>query len=371
MSKINFFLVITAVLVMAVACSRSDALPPVGKIYLATANSTNKESAANQAENNLAEIDALMAWAADQERVGLLGQATQAELDWLQNAGMPDDVQRFFALAEPQSSLESAGVSLVPVSLLRENVSAVEPVKTAYQYGCVVIAKTISGDFYCLDVLQEREDGTSPIYLVNHDKMTGTLNQEEFWLNSNLVAYSFTEFLEKFMAGSLPYVHAQAWGTGNPNRARDGYDGYLDEKGRFRLRYPDTWLVAAPADAEYQVSFINPSLGSQTNRVVFTILVQKPTRRLERLADAAEAFIRQQPGVTNFLRHAQIGVVVNGLSGIERETSYTLNNTTFNQRTLYLAHPDSTYVLNFLLPSGELNKYDATMQKIIRSFSVP
>jgi hypothetical protein len=368
MKKWSFPLWMIGLVLLLVACGRAE-LPPVEKVYQMTDLAGSQEVETGNEGIYQAEIEALTAWAAGQGSEVQLRPASQTDLEWLLSVGVPESVWQFFTRAEPASSLEAEGVYLLPIAQLRESNTAVEPGQTASKYGCIVIAETVSGDVYCMDVQQLDSEGQPPVYLVNHNQVHPDMTLQEFQANSRLVTATFRDFLGQFTAGTLPYDFEQATEIANQSQSENGYDQYIDENGRFQLWYPDTWLIAGPEGTADQVYFVNPSLGNKASRVIVTVMVQGPTRDLVNVANAADDYIRQQEGVENFQQASQIGVEVNGLAGIERIVTYSLNSLPFSQRTLYLNDEAHTFVLNLTTPGENLEQYDSTFEEIVRSFT--
>ena len=156
------------------------------------------------------EIQALRNRLSSEGRNAQLRQASSESLAWLRSMRIPESVVAFYAVAEPSRWVDIEGLEIGPVAGLKSDNTQAVPGIAASRYGYVVIAKTISGDAYCLDVNQADSTGQTPVYLVNHEKVgeTATRSDVEAW--SRLVTPSFQEFLTRFIEGDLPYDFDQA-----------------------------------------------------------------------------------------------------------------------------------------------------------------
>ena len=151
------------------------------------------------------EIEALLARLARKGSRLQARPAAEADIQWLRAKGVPESVVAFFTVAEPVRWVDIGGVEIGPVSGLKAANSQAVPGIAASRYGYVVIAQTISGDAYCIDVNHVDRDGQPPIYIVNHEKVGESASRQDVEAGSRLVAASFREFLTRFIAGDLPY----------------------------------------------------------------------------------------------------------------------------------------------------------------------
>jgi hypothetical protein len=156
------------------------------------------------------EIAALKSWLRERGEANVLRPASHEDLEQLAQLGVPAVVREFFALAEPGKLIESEGVFLVPIAQLVDANQNVVPGVAASRYGYVVIAKTVSGDAYCVDTNQPDGEGQPPIYIVNHERVSEAATQAEVQQQSRLVSKTFREFLGRFVAETLPYDYYQA-----------------------------------------------------------------------------------------------------------------------------------------------------------------
>jgi hypothetical protein len=131
--------------------------------------------------------------------------ASEAELDWLAEQGIPDSVRQFYEFAEPSRVIESEGVYLIPIAKIADVNQHVMPGAVTSQFGYIVIAETVSGDAFCVNTHCLDADGQPPIYFINHDRLGSDATIKDLRNNSRLVTPTFRQFLRRFAAGTLPY----------------------------------------------------------------------------------------------------------------------------------------------------------------------
>lgn len=131
--------------------------------------------------------------------------ARQEALAWLAASGFPQSVRDFYAQAEPVTDIESEGVYLLPLARIMDANTNVIPGAISSQHGYFVIANTVSGDAYCLQVDPAHTAEQSPIYLANHEQLGAAVSLDVLQANMLLAADSFPAFLDQFAAGALPY----------------------------------------------------------------------------------------------------------------------------------------------------------------------
>lgn len=151
------------------------------------------------------EIETIRSGYLPEQQASLFRPASEADLRQLEQLNVPAVVRDFYAVAEPARLIEADGVFLLPISLMLDANQHTVPGVAASRYGYVVIAKTVSGDAYCLDSNALNADGQPAIYLINHERVNETATLAEITQQSRLVAHTFQEFLEKFAAKMLPY----------------------------------------------------------------------------------------------------------------------------------------------------------------------
>lgn len=155
-------------------------------------------------------IAALHGWIVEQNEPIQLRPAAPDDLAWLAASGYPADVQSFFTAAEPSADLESDGVFLVSIARLRDTATNTVPSVNVMPLGFLPIAKTTSGDVYCLDTQGQTDEGEVPIRIVPHDRFSTPVEGATVRAASPQLAASFEEFLLRFAEGELPYDHSQA-----------------------------------------------------------------------------------------------------------------------------------------------------------------
>lgn len=151
------------------------------------------------------EIEALRARLAREGREFQTRSASDEDIQWLKAQRVPESVIAFFAAAEPVLWIDIAGVEIGPISGLKAANTQAVPGIAASRHGYVVIAQTVSGDAYCIATHQVSSDGQSPVYIVNHERVWENASRQEVEAESRLTAPSFREFLNRFIAGDLPY----------------------------------------------------------------------------------------------------------------------------------------------------------------------
>ncbi|MCA9955589.1 MAG: SMI1/KNR4 family protein [Anaerolineales bacterium] len=136
------------------------------------------------------------------------GPAPVEALNWLAAQGIPDSVRQFYALAEPGRIVESEGVYLIPVAKMMDVNQHVVPGAFSSPFGYIVIAETVSGDAYCVNIHCADVAGQPPIYLLNHERLGRDATVQDVRRNGRLVTNTFRQFLQRFAAGTLPYDYS-------------------------------------------------------------------------------------------------------------------------------------------------------------------
>lgn len=156
------------------------------------------------------EIDALNAFIDEHDEPVTLKPAADQDLEWLSEQQYPEDIQAFFAAAEPDDELESEGVFLVPVRQLRTLSAQAVPGIYVTPLGFLLVANTVGGDVYCVDTGQLDEAGDAPIRIIPHDSFSSAPDALSVRAVSPVLAASFSQFLLRFVAEDLPYDHSHA-----------------------------------------------------------------------------------------------------------------------------------------------------------------
>lgn len=357
-------------LILATACQTAVApLPPVEKIYTADSDVDTVEIDAGEALSYQSEINAIAARLGREGKNNMLQPAAVDSLNWLQQMNVPAPVRQFYAAAEPSAPVEIDGVYLLPIAqIMQANTEAV-PGIAASQHQLIVIAQTISGDAYALDTNAFDTAGQTPVYLINHERVGEEASLSQIQEQSRLAAASFQEFLSQFSQGQLTDDFDQP-GGGDVLLLTAETTTYHDGDGRFQISYPTSWIIIKNESPD-EVHFANPSLTDEMNPIIATVIVQGPVHDLLNVARAAEETIRRQGEVENFQLVSQMGVEVNGLPGLERKISYTIRGTAITQHTIYLLHPDHTFVLSLVVPEENAPGYAPLFDAFIRGFQTP
>lgn len=149
-------------------------------------------------------IDALNRFIQQQDEKITLRPAAEKDLRYLQQNNYPASVCAFYAQAEPSFDLESEGVYLVPIQRLVVANSEAVPGLITKPLGLPVIAQTISGDTYCLN-LHQQKNGECPVYLVAHDQFGLGTDLATILSASHRITNTFRAFIMRFCEEELPY----------------------------------------------------------------------------------------------------------------------------------------------------------------------
>ena len=155
-----------------------------------------------------AELNEIRAMAQRTGQTAQFQPAQPASLAWLAAQGIPASVQQFYAAAEPVQTIESEGVSLISVAGMMDANQQVVPGTVTSPFGYIVIAKTVSGDAYCVNIHCVDAAGQPPIYLFNHERLMGEATVQDVRGNGRLITTTFRQFLQRFAAGTLPYDYS-------------------------------------------------------------------------------------------------------------------------------------------------------------------
>jgi hypothetical protein len=125
--------------------------------------------------------------------------ASQADLEAVRALQLPPDVLAFYERSEPARLIELDRVRIFPIrKILDENHDYV-PGADLYPHGYVVLATTLYGDTYCLDL---NEPGF-PVIIMTHEIIFEGMAAQEIKKYRRQVAGDFRQFLEHFVAGTL------------------------------------------------------------------------------------------------------------------------------------------------------------------------
>jgi hypothetical protein len=128
--------------------------------------------------------------------------ALSEDLARLKKLGAPEEVLDFFANHEPSDCAEISGARLWPIAeLIHENIDYV-PGAALHPRGFLVIATNECGDSFCVDLAVQGKQ-SRPIVIMSHELSWGEMSEEEVRALQKVIAESFNEFLELFVADRL------------------------------------------------------------------------------------------------------------------------------------------------------------------------
>ena len=129
--------------------------------------------------------------------------ASKADLAYLRKAGYPDSVCDFYRKSEPITDVEINGVRLFSISeLQRYNRDAI-PCYIIAPMGYRVIADTVFGDAYCIDLNSIDSDGQPGVVLAGHDEIFEGATEDEIRAAIVEITDTFREFLRRFASKDL------------------------------------------------------------------------------------------------------------------------------------------------------------------------
>jgi hypothetical protein len=128
--------------------------------------------------------------------------ASLEDIERLKKLGAPDEVLDFFANHEPSDCAEISGARLWPIAeLILENSDYV-PGADLHPRGFLVIATNEYGDSFCVDLAVQGKQ-SRPVVIMSHELSWEEISEEEVHALRKVIAGSFDEFLELFVAGRL------------------------------------------------------------------------------------------------------------------------------------------------------------------------
>lgn len=128
--------------------------------------------------------------------------ASREDVARLKALGGPTAVLDFFAMFEPEDCAEISGARLWPIAeIVREN-SEFIPGADLHPRGFLVIGTTEFGGAYCVD-LTGSSDRSQQVVLMSHELSWKEMSDSQVRALRKMVAGSFDEFLEHFVAGGL------------------------------------------------------------------------------------------------------------------------------------------------------------------------
>ena len=128
--------------------------------------------------------------------------ASSEDIAQLKILGAPDEILDFFTNYEPSDCAEISGARLWPIAeLIHENKDYV-PGADLQPRGFLVIATNECGDSFCVDFSVPGKQ-SCPVVIMSHELSWEEMSEKEVHALRKVVAQSFTEFLELFVAGRL------------------------------------------------------------------------------------------------------------------------------------------------------------------------
>lgn len=132
----------------------------------------------------------------------LFKKATENDIDYLMSLGVPSDILTFYKIAEPVECIEIENARLWPISELQiENEDAI-PGYVIAPLGYIVIATTLTGDTFCLNLNNTKDK--PEIVIASHDEIYEGAKEEEIKAGIITISDSFLDFLNRFAEGNLP-----------------------------------------------------------------------------------------------------------------------------------------------------------------------
>jgi hypothetical protein len=137
-----------------------------------------------------------------QATVATLAPASAESLARAKQAGFPTELLEFYGECEPDVCIELKQRIWSIDNALVEAQGAV-PGCALFPHGFIVFGSTMSGDAYCIDNNVKSPDGQHPVVLFAHEMIGEDTSLSEIEGLRLEVANSFSDFLEKFVDGTL------------------------------------------------------------------------------------------------------------------------------------------------------------------------
>jgi hypothetical protein len=129
--------------------------------------------------------------------------AAQEDLERLSAMGAPKSILDFFREHEPPDPAEIDKVRLWSISGIIEENTVLVPGADLYGHGFLVFASTIYGDAYLFDRNAAASADDAPIVIMTHEVPFDGMERGKILAARKRVASGFTDFITKFIAGSL------------------------------------------------------------------------------------------------------------------------------------------------------------------------
>lgn len=128
--------------------------------------------------------------------------ASSESLARAKEAGFPNELLEFYGECEPAVCIELKQRIWSIDNALVENQGAV-PGRALFPHGFIVFGSTMSGDAYCIDKNATSADGQHRVVLFAHEMIGEDASLSEIEALQLEVADSFSDFLAKFVQGTL------------------------------------------------------------------------------------------------------------------------------------------------------------------------
>ncbi|MBA3947647.1 MAG: hypothetical protein H0X37_24215 [Herpetosiphonaceae bacterium] len=144
---------------------------------------------------------------------------------------------------------------------------------------------------------------------------------------------------------------------------------YHDPTYNFDMQFPRSWYIGQTSGSGYGIAAASSNDPTQP-RAALIVAVEPVTGTLNlvQAASRAEATIQGQAGVTGFTIDDSHPATVNGLSAQERSYSYTLNQQSIRQRSVYIGDQHQLYDVSLVAPRALYGQYDQLFSTIISTF---
>ena len=127
--------------------------------------------------------------------------AEETDLESLEQLGMPESVMAFYREYAPVETIELHDVRLWDIPHLLDENHTYQPGADIHDLGYVVVAGNRSGDVFCLDLGEWKNEDPPRVVLLPHSVQIGSHDRTVVDEQAQAVADSFDEFLGMFARG--------------------------------------------------------------------------------------------------------------------------------------------------------------------------
>jgi hypothetical protein len=143
----------------------------------------------------------LIAKALDVDPGDLFGPAEEADLESLEQLGLPDTVLEFYREYTPIEPVQFEEVRLWDTPHILEENQNYHPGSEVHELGYVAVAGNGRGDMYCVDLGEWHSEDTPRVVMVPHDVELGARDRALVERQALPVAESFDDFLLGLIRG--------------------------------------------------------------------------------------------------------------------------------------------------------------------------